>query len=231
MLNKFLLVVSCLFLFSCNSTQRSGGAHNPDVRAIAPNDIPAFPLPPPQPSATDEIPPTYFERSKSLDDVNNILTKALDKCGYLRKSYFYVPDGFALVTQLEKINLDGSPKGDDERWVAETQVGSFSLKDYFKRLLKANPGFYRCIVFVVTDKYFHYSDTLATKNQANQWLIDGVNRLPAEIGQLGLNSNYAFNVLIYEFKKNENDTATNIVLPSPVMGKMQLTKSGFYRGL
>ncbi len=191
------------------------------------SEFPKFPLPPPQPSATDEIPKTYFSGSQTLSDVNKKLTSALEKCGYTRKSYFYVPNGFALVTQLEKINTDGTPKPDSERWRGDNHR-EFSLKNYLKDLLYAQPGFYRCIVFVVTDKYYKYSDTLATRQQTQDWLISGTNRLPSEIGALTLNDGHSFDVLIYEFKKNENDQESNIIIPSAMNGKIHLTRSKVY---
>jgi hypothetical protein len=194
-------------------------------------DIPEFRLPPPQPSATDDIAPSYFSNCKTLSDVNTKLTSALDKCGYVRKSFFYVPNGFALVTQLEKINEDGSVKPEGERWRLDNYRGEFSLKNYFRNLFNANPGFYRCIVFVITDSYYKYSENLATQGQAREWLISGVNKLPPEIGQIKTSPNYSYNVLIYQFKKNENDSATNIIIPSPITGRTHLIKSKIYEQL
>ena len=43
-----------------------------------------------------------------LGQVDRKLRKALDDCGYVETSYFWVPGGFAAATRLEQINPDGT---------------------------------------------------------------------------------------------------------------------------
>ncbi|WP_143305642.1 hypothetical protein [Chitinophaga vietnamensis] len=221
----------CTFFTRCASRKSESGFGGAVPDSAAAIYIPAFPFPPPQPSATDEISRSYFATCKALSDVNARLSAALDKCGYVRKSYFSAPNGFVLVTQLEKINKDRTVKSENERWIQEEDQESFSLKNYLTRLLFANPGYYRCIVFVVSDRYYHYSENKATERQANEWLASGINRLPAEIGKIPFNENHSLDVLIYEFKKNESDTSVSMIVPSPVTGRNQLIKNKIYDGL
>jgi hypothetical protein len=110
----------------------------------SPPSEPEFPWPPPIPSGTEDIPRELIEKTDgptSMRDVDRRLTKALKENGYYESRYYHIPFGFALVTQLEKFNLDGSPMSDDERFLRGTKRVPF--KDFFKTLLTATPGHYR----------------------------------------------------------------------------------------
>lgn len=192
---------------------------------VKPQEIPEFPFPPPAPSATDELPRSFFSSCTTLDDINVQLSNSLYQCGYISKRYFHVPNGFALVTQLERINADGSPRL-QERWnIQAAKDKVFSIRDYFESLFYANPGSYRCIVFVITDRYYAYSTEDITRDQTLKWLQIGVNRLPGEIGKIKLSPEYSVDVLIYEFKKNEKDSAAVLSAPSLLQGREHLIKS------
>lgn len=198
----------------------------PDLTSSPPpKDFPEFPLPPPQPSATDKIPESYFKNCITLNDINTKLDHTLDRCGYVRKSYFYVPNGFALVTQIEQIDKDGTSKPENERWHDNYGMGEFSLENYLTKLFFAKPGFYRCIVFIISDNYYIYSEDLTTRKQAEEWLISGTNKLPEEIGKISVNNKYLFDVLIYEFKKDETESEAKILIPSAITGRAHLRKS------
>lgn len=244
-MNIFLYCLICLFMIGCSLYEKSENQDssneekyefkdtirvglNYEKTANSKLEIPVFPLPPPFPSATDEIPISFFSLCQTLGQVNDQLCYSLNKCGYLRRSYFYVPNGFALVTQLESINADGSSKY-NERWTTQSKKNdSFSIYNYFSDLLYAKPGFYRCIVFIITDKPYYYSDKETTNDQTIKWLNSGLNRLPEEIKKNHLNQNYTFNVLIYEFKKNETDLNLTLSTPSSHIGRKHLKKSNIY---
>lgn len=71
---------------------------------ISPASPPQFPWPPPKASATENLPNIFFSKVENhvtrLDDVDTKINKALESCGYYDRSYFVVPDGYALVTRL-----------------------------------------------------------------------------------------------------------------------------------
>ncbi|MBV8774528.1 MAG: TonB family protein [Deltaproteobacteria bacterium] len=72
-----------------------------------------FPWPPPKASARVVLPGRLFQESNQqlpLRAIDLKLSTALESAGYLERSYFAVPDGFALVTRLEQIDIDGTPK-------------------------------------------------------------------------------------------------------------------------
>ena len=132
--------------------------------------LPQFPFPPPMASSTmvvkmDEFLNEYFS--------NNI---------YHEFSYYSVLDGFALVTQLEQIDENGSPKTGESRWQAvPTKFGKFSLGEYIKTLLYGKPGFFRVIVFIISPHSFTQTAIKLSKAQASDWIRNGSNSLPTEI--------------------------------------------------
>jgi len=120
-------------------------------------------------------------------DIDRKLSAALDndKCRYFERSYYGVPDGFALVTRLEQINSDGTSKEIPDRW--STEIGplrKFSLKPYLDALFRARTGYYRIIVFIVTLHEIVYTNTPPDRDKAEEWVIDGSDRLPDAIRKL-----------------------------------------------
>ena len=193
-------------------------------------DVPfiKFPWPPPQASATVILPPELLKDSLTekvlLGDVDDVISRALQSSGYVEKSYFSVPDGFALVTRLEQINSDGTPKA-EERW--STEVGplrSFSLEEFFRALLLANPGFFRTTVFVITPHPFSQADVDVPRDIVEGWLREGLNILPHSIAELEYDSLFTTTALIYEF---EQPRSRDTVFQSyNFTGIEHLTKSG-----
>jgi hypothetical protein len=190
--------------------------------------IPQFPWPPPLASATDVIARSLLLTTPtgSLKDVDQRLTTALEACGYVGKSYYAVPDGFALVTQLEQINPDGTSRPLPSRWAAKVQpLSTFSLSDYLKALFTANPGRYRIIVFVITSHPFSQAEAKVSKEDALGWLSKGLNQLPASIGNLSFTADYAATALIYEFDEPHAGKNAVFITPSGLTGRDHLAKS------
>lgn len=205
---------------------------NPTPALAIPKSFPRFPMPPPKPSTTDNLPTSFINACKTVGEVDKKLSAALSDCGYLRKSYFYVPNGFAMVTQFESINADGSPKQGTERWVASGALkNNFTINEYFKRLLFAKKGFYRTIVFILSDDFLTNNGKEATSSEAKKWLETGANKLPKAVAALTLNNEYSLDALIYEFKKSENDAEAILLDPSPITGRTHLTKTNIIQKL
>jgi hypothetical protein len=167
--------------------------------------IPLFPIPAPKPSAFYQLPATRFANLATLGDVDKLLSKAFNKCGYVQRSYFSVPKGFAVVTQLEKIMTDGSPDINN-RWVTDgfASDSDFDLSIFIKRLFVAEIGYYRCIVFIVTPINYQINNNPPSKSEAQGWLFNGALSLPESIKKINLNDQYNYNALIYEFEKSQN---------------------------
>jgi hypothetical protein len=187
--------------------------------------IPMFTWPPPEYSASAVLNKSYFSQSKTLFDVDDILTAALSELGYDDRSYFEIPNGFALVTRIEQINEDGTPFALPARWsVTIKAYDSLNWGSYLKTLIFPPSGFFRIIVFAVTNKPFTSSHQKPTKAGAEGWLKVGFTELPASIGDKSFGPSYRCTALIYEFKKIEANEAEQIT--GSLTGIEHLKKSG-----
>ena len=200
-----------------------------DVR----EEIPQFPWPPPETSARSDVPNNFLLRSETeqptLADIESRIRSALDAAGYTEKSYYAVPDGFALVTRLEQIEVDGTPKAGVERWaLAIGPLRDFSLVAYLRALFTANVGYFRVIVFVVTPHPFSYSNARIGRNDAIEWLRYGLNRLPPSIGEKAYTSYHYCTALIYEFEKNDVEEKARTRTPGRLTGRIHLKRSGVW---
>jgi hypothetical protein len=191
--------------------------------------VPEFPWPPPKASASDMIPRELLVGNAAhptLGAVAQAIESAFQEAGYGEKSYYSVPGGFAMASQIEQINQDGSPKDSIDRWSLETPpMRKVSVGSYLNALFMARPGYYRVIVFVVTSKAFPQRDVKVTSEESKQWVSSGLNKLPEEIGNQEYSRAHSCTALIYEFKRPEGQHA-RLMEPSQITGKTHLNKAG-----
>jgi hypothetical protein len=187
--------------------------------------IPQFPWPPPAASATYVLPETVFERGRTTGQVVATIIAALERKGYVERSFFTTPaDGVVLVTRLERINEDGSSAADLQRWpaVGEAARSSVGFAQFLRGLFYVDPGRYRVIVFVLQDAPFSQAaEKPVTGQQARAWLRTGANVLPRELADRGYRGDCT--VLVYEFASD--GTAVRVV-ESRLTGLQHLEKSG-----
>jgi hypothetical protein len=214
-----------------NSSSTTTSALPPQDSAVPPKSlppgqqVPMFPWPPPEYSVSAVLDKSYFKQSKTMFDVDDILTTALSDLGYYDRSYFEIPNGFALVNRIEQIKEDGAPFAPPARWsVTVKAYDRLSWSAYLKALVFPPSGFFRIIVFAVTDNSFISSRKKVTKAAAEQWLKSGVHQLPASIGNKKLGPNHLCMAIIYEFKKVESKEAEQIT--GDLTGMEHLEKSG-----
>src|SRR5215471_3457157 len=173
--------------------------------------IPQFPWPPPAASATYVLPETLFERGRTTGQVVTAIITALERNGYVERSFFTTPaDGVVLVTRLERINEDGSSAADLQRWpaVGEAARSSVGFAQFLRGLFYVDPGRYRVIVFILQDAPFRQStEQPITGQQARAWLRTGANVLPRELADRGYRGDCT--VLVYEFASD--GTAVRVV--------------------
>ena len=112
-----------------------------DVAESAPSVLRSFPQPPPKASSWTTLKPELLHQPgqrASLRDVSHRIEAAFRKAGYVEWSYYAVPKGFALVSQLEQFQLDGTPLKEPDRWsVSVSAPRVFSLESYIKALFSA----------------------------------------------------------------------------------------------
>lgn len=199
----------------------------------APPPIPQFDWPPPKASAEQSIPDKWLRTSPAtrLADVADKFEKALRLAHYEQRSYYAVPRGFALATQLEQIKTDGTPMPGADRWkIGTPSVDNLSLASFIKALAKAPAGRYRAIVFVVTDAPWVQSSAAPSDEKIRGWAGGGAHALPAAIGSLPYGESYRTQALIYEFKKGKSGPAKTL-LPSSLSGETHLVKGGIWEPL
>jgi hypothetical protein len=191
---------------------------------------PQFPWPPPQASAMTIIPAAFVRPNDiadpTLGDVADRISAALDSAGYFERSYFAAPGGFAMVTRLERINSDGTPKQDEaERWTVDASpMRRFVPGDYLLALFTAPSGYYRIIVFVASSQPFAQSEAEVGRSEASAWLSAGLNTLPESIAQAEYTARHRVTALIYEFEQPGRQAAT-LRLPGNLLGRVHLQRA------
>ena len=194
--------------------------------------LPAFPWPPPAPSARAELPRPLFEQSASQFALAGRLTTALEQAGYAEYSFYGAPGGFALVARLERIQDDGRSEPEGFRFLDPDAAEPFSLVTYISRLFFAPQGYYRQLVFVLTNHPFT-ADANATleSNNARRLLRSGANRLPSLYREKAVSRDHALTVLVYEFRKGPADRDVVTLEPGRLSGRVHLERSGILTAL
>jgi hypothetical protein len=200
------------------------------------SDMPEFPWPPPRASAWDVIPgnllPIVPGEPSTMGSIADRLSEALEFAGYYQRAFFRAPNGFAVVTQLERVEDDGAPS-DLHRWTgvfANETPSSFSLEAYLRNLLYAYPGHYRLIVIMVTDAAFSTSDEFMTASNAHDLAARGALALDANVARAIYTAAHQCTVLIYEFLAPRT-LGPKLVQPSRLPGRVHLRQSGILPGL
>ncbi|MEO8416422.1 MAG: hypothetical protein ABI472_22355, partial [Ginsengibacter sp.] len=162
-----------------------------------------FPVPAPFPSAY-----LYINNFKpgltTMKQVDDYFTGIFNKKGYeghLR--YYYVQSGFALTTNLEKINKDGSPVSGSQRWnVSVGGNGSFSLYQTFKSIFFETESDFRIIGLVVYPGKITVRNGSESIGSFQDLLTDSYPSLPPDLYDVTLPQK-ALNILIYDFHQSD----------------------------
>jgi len=168
------------------------------------DDRDGFPWPPPSPSSMLVMARSLVlgtsRANQTLGQVDTRFGAALTQAGYVDKSYYEIPGGYAVVTRLERISDDGRPDATDRFPSSGAQSRGMSISQYFRALFSAPLGRYRVIVFVVTDKAFRPSASELTSIDAAQLLSKGFNRLPDGLASQAYGAERDCTAMVYEFE-------------------------------
>lgn len=160
-----------------------------------------FPWPPPLPSTRRTFPDRYFDKARTLDEVSETIDSALDALGYLERSYYVIPFGFAVATQLEQINDELRPHPVD-RWSTDIlPADPPGILGWVASLFQAPVGRFRVIVFVSTSVSLKDSSPSANRDEAIGWVKNGDDRLDPRLAACGYSNEHRVTALIYEFLK------------------------------
>ena len=219
-----VLALTTFMLFSSGCKKAPPKSGNPPA-----NTVPAFPWPPPAASADTMIPNSWLSTGGGADLTNVAVTleNALRAAKYPKWSYSSVPNGFALVSQMEQIKADGTPSSEPARWSTDLPVvANMTLLEFVRALINAQPGYYRVIVFIVTNQPWSRTGTQPTGVEADRWLAEGFTWLPESIGKLPYGPDYRTTALVYEFRKASKDAKATLLEPSLTSADDHLKKAG-----
>lgn len=184
-----------------------------------------FPIPYPKPSSNYVFPKAIVRKARNMAEMDSILINSLDKVGYSNFSYYKIPNGYAMVTSIENIDHNAFPVPSPGRWgVKSTSIQVFSIGDYLRALFNANKGYYRSIVFLVTNKHLNHDGVVPTPNQIDTLVDSGSTTLPHEAKYFSLDDSYRLEALIYEFEKPEYGNA-KLIVPCSHSGKSHLERA------
>lgn len=193
--------------------------------------LPNFDWPPGPPTTETRISSRLLraeEGATTLGTVADRLVKALDREEYIY-SFSYVPNGFALVTQIEQILDDGS--FGPQRWSRDLpRARDLKFISFVQALFRAPVGRYRVIAIVVTDAPRDRASPTITAGRMDSMLRCGKNQLPAAIRKLPFTEMVRADALVYEFTKAERDPA-KWVESGPPDALTHLEKAGIMRAL
>ncbi len=186
-----------------------------------------FPFPPPQCYQLAEISPGSFSEAKTLGDVGKKISLAFGQLGYPYR-FMSVPDGFAVVTQLEQYQEDGSIQPQSlTRWKELPQAESFSLSlSYLKSLVFPRKAHLRVFAILVTQRSYPSKQERISKDEAKAWISRGVNRLPKAIAEKQFSNSYSVDMLVYEFEVPETTFIPWQHCPCYLNAREHLRKTG-----
>ncbi|MFT7559500.1 MAG: hypothetical protein ACI93R_001411 [Flavobacteriales bacterium] len=146
--------------------------------------------------------PNYKQAERRIKD-------ALSRADYSDRRYYILPPdkgtGFVIVTRLEQTDLDAKPREDPHRWSKNiVEESLFSLKSFLRALLTADKGYFRVLVFVVSDTPLKFDVDAPSMNMASEWLSSGEDRLYSGMENIRYSDSTQFSVMVYEFEHNEN---------------------------
>ncbi len=186
-----------------------------------------FPFPPPQCYQSAELQFSSFAEAKTLGAVGKKIALAFEHKGYPFR-FMSVPDGFAVVTQLEQYQEDGSIQIDPiTRWKELPEAESFSLSlTYLKSLIFPRKAHLRLFAVLVTQQGYPSNEEHISKDDAKAWIRKGVNRLPKIIVEKPFSSRYSVDVLVYEFEVPETTFIPWQHCPCHLTAREHLQKTG-----
>lgn len=166
--------------------------------------LPEFPWPPPPYSTRlrlDRALLVAAQPTPSNGSVAARMERALAANGYNEVSYYAVPDGFAMVTQIERIDPDAAPAA-EQRWSTQIDPVSlipFSLDAYLKALFGKDGDTFRVIVFTFTPTPFTTGAQPVPPGVAMAWVEKGATALPAALAIRPYGDDTVCTALVYEF--------------------------------
>lgn len=191
--------------------------------------LPEFPWPPPPYSTRLKLDRALLVATQPAPTNGSVaarMEQALAANGYTLVSYYAVPDGFALITQVERMDPDAASAA-EQRWSTQidpVKLIPFSLDAYINALLGKNGDSFRVIVFAFTPTPFTTGGQAIPPAQAMAWVEKGATALPATLAAQPYGNDTVCTALVYEFRISSLGTA--LQRPSAHDGQRHLRAAG-----
>lgn len=194
--------------------------------------LPEFPWPPPPFSTRLKLDRALLVAGQTAPTHGSVATRmeqALAANGYTQLSYYAVPDGFAIVTQVERIDARAAPAA-EQRWSTELPpVIPFNLDAYLRALLGKDGDSFRVIAFVFTPTPFTASGKAIAPGEAMAWVEKGATALPAALAAQPYGADTVCTALVYEFRISSLGAAAK--RPGAFSAEQHLRAAGILRAL
>lgn len=147
-------------------------------------------------------------------------------------AYAIGEDGFAIATRIEHIGDNGMPV--QPRWNVNPGAGKGfprTIGEFLHALLAADPGRYRVMLIVVTDRSLQSlkdPNLPATPESLKKLISGGEDRIPDKIRALEAGDSRRCVVLIYEFFRKSSSDQPEFVDPSALPGLDHVSGAGLW---
>lgn len=181
-------------------------------------ELPPFPVNPPWASSRMQLPPFPMMQAHTphrLGDYDRAISNALEQFGYSTKGYYYYPGGFALATRLEQIKQDGESLAPPDRFSKLPPAPKTFSVDYLRHIFIPRTGFFRIIVFIVTDQAVNESNETTTSVVAEGWPHHGVPALPSKMANTLTSPAETVSAYVYEFENTTAGDVSDLTLLNP----------------
>ncbi|MEO8279813.1 MAG: hypothetical protein ABI564_08990 [Ideonella sp.] len=157
--------------------------------------------------------------NKSLLDVGRRLSGAIASAGYHQSTYLGAGcNGFAIILDLEHIDADGTRKRGADGFAPPGQQPDFSLASFLVQLFHAPPGYYRQIVFVVSDEARGAAAAPPSESALRRLAEDGASALPPAYARIPLGWQFKVIAAVYEFRKGAENGDAQFIPPNGRLG-------------
>jgi hypothetical protein len=193
-------------------------------------EVGPFPFPPPAPSAVLELPRP--RPATTVDDLVRATRDILASAGYSYSTVSPLPDdgGFAVVAPLEQTDARGIPLRGNARFSPTIEpVTSGGVAAYLRALIAGRKGYWRVIVFVITDRPLPIGPQ-PTVAQLGGFQGGGKLSLAPSERKETLTVEHHVWAFIYEISAQENEKEATVVVPGRLSAKEHLKRAGLYWG-
>ena len=164
-----------------------------------------------------------------LADISARLDRSMDAASYRDRRYYLIPNGFAVMSQLEQFDINGRYNGN--RRFAPPEAQDFDPLESVRNIFFAPVGYYRYIVFLVTDQPVIVSNHSMDRPEAISRFDQGAAAAPNCLDQIEFGDRYRVTALVYEYRKVGDDRSAPVPFNSPVGIERHLTASGLLAAL